>query len=608
MKSIMVIAVSIVFFMCPAQAVEVKTVVSVADHIRPEDNGNALPGVQRAVQRCKELKADLLVFPKGRYEFRPLPERPGNGIVFQYVKNLTLEGNGSEFVFHGRMSAFDADASENIRLRNFSIDWDRPFISQGKIVAADKDGLDLQIDGKLYPYKIVNNRIRFTGDGWDEGVHWFNLYDDKQDIAYRTTDAPLNGKLFSDFPAEEIKPGVIRIRAPLPQVPPVGSTLTMWHGRYIKNCISFWGCKNVSLENIQIYHSPSLGVYAVRTENVTLKNVNTVVNEKQGRVFSLLADSFHFTACKGLIDISHCTGSGMGDDFVNVHGMNIVVTGRLGEDAVEIPPHGRPSSRDTIAPGDELWFVDRATMQRKQARTIKAIDTVVENERLRGYKVTFTEKLPADVSPGDLLENKTWTPDVRIANCTIPKKNRARGVLVTTPGKVVIEHNDFRTAGAAILIEGDTSYWFESGACADVLIQNNVFEDCFTSTWGEAVITITPSVLPADEKSPAYHRNIRIQNNTFKHFDWAILFARSVDGLVFAGNTLEKTVTYVPYSRKTVFYFDGCRNVEIKDNKYAADFPGKNVTTTHMSTTDIRVQDTESLTLESPDKPPAESK
>lgn len=92
------------------------------------------------------------------------------------------------------------------------------------------------------------------------------------------------------------------------------------------------------------------------------------------------------------------------------------------------------------------------------------------------------------------------------------------------------------TAGTAILIEGDTDYWFESGAVCDMDIHDNLFENCGTSAsnnggsgWGEALISITPSFRPADESSPVYHRNIRIRNNRILTYDRPLLHARSVE-------------------------------------------------------------------------------
>lgn len=107
------------------------------------------------------------------------------------------------------------------------------------------------------------------------------------------------------------------------------------------------------------------------------------------------------------------------------------------------------------------------------------------------------------------------------------------------------------TAGTAILIEGDTDYWFESGRRVRHGIHDNLFENCGTSAsnnggsgWGEALISITPSFRPADESSPVYHRNIRIRNNRILTYDRPLLHARSVEGLQFVANCVEQTYDF----------------------------------------------------------------
>lgn len=57
------------------------------------------------------------------------------------------------------------------------------------------------------------------------------------------------------------------------------------------------------------------------------------------------------------------------------------------------------------------------------------------------------------------------------------RDNRARSVLVTTKGKVLIEGNYFSSQMHGILIEGDNHKWYESGAVQDVTIRNNMFEN-----------------------------------------------------------------------------------------------------------------------------------
>ena len=65
------------------------------------------------------------------------------------------------------------------------------------------------------------------------------------------------------------------------------------------------------------------------------------------------------------------------------------------------------------------------------------------------------------------------------------------------------------------------------------------------------------------------HRNIRIINNTFKTFDYPVLYAKSTQGILFQGNRIERTFTTDKLSgNKNVFYFNGCKDVVIEGNKW----------------------------------------
>ena len=94
-----------------------------------------------------------------------------------------------------------------------------------------------------------------------------------------------------------------------------------------------------------------------------------------------------------------------------------------------------------------------------------------------------------------MVENKSYVPDVLIEGC-IFRNNRARGLLLTSAGKVVVRNNRFQTPGAAVLIEGDSNYWFESGATRNILIEENEFDNCaYVSGWGMAPVQVSPSAL-----------------------------------------------------------------------------------------------------------------
>jgi hypothetical protein len=195
------------------------------------------------------------------------------------------------------------------------------------------------------------------------------------------------------------------------------------------------------------------------------------------------------------------------------------------------------------------------------------------------------------VEAGYVIENLTCTPDAEIRNCHFGSC-RARGLLVSTPGKVIIENNVFESSGSAILIAGDANAWYESGAVRDVLIRNNDFRyPCNSSIYQfcEAVISIDPEIPTSEQKYP-YHRNIRIVDNTFHLFDYPILFARSVDGLTFSSNTLIRDTTYQPYHyRKEGITLEACKSVVISNNKIEGDVLGRTVKIENMKPSDVKI-------------------
>jgi len=146
--------------------------------------------------------------------------------------------------------------------------------------------------------------------------------------------------------------------------------------------------------------------------------------------------------------------------------------------------------------------------------------------------------------------------------------------------------NTFESSGSAILIAGDANYWYESGGVKDVTIRNNHFTDlCLTSMYQfcEAVISIYPEIPKPDPARPAFHRNIRIENNRFDLFDYPVLYAKSVDGLTFNRNKLLHSTRFEPWHpRKTGISLEACLDVEIKDNIIDERLPGKSLTINQM--------------------------
>jgi hypothetical protein len=259
------------------------------------------------------------------------------------------------------------------------------------------------------------------------------------------------------------------------------------------------------------------------------------------------------------------------DDPINVHGLFSRIKKRMDDHSVLTElVHPDQYGVEIGFPGDRINLMHSDTLLPYATLEIDRVEWV--NSQFS--RVVFRQKLPDEVRGHDALENMRWVPDLHVSGC-FSHNNRARGYLISTPGKVLIENNFIASPGAALKICGDAYYWFESGAVQDMVVRNNTFGDCCFGPfpeWGRAVIDIDPELENPWANPECYHRNIRIEGNTFKTFDPAILYARSVEGLVFKNNRIERTDSYPSVAADVpMIRLNACRNAVVEGNQVSSD-------------------------------------
>jgi hypothetical protein len=195
----------------------------------------------------------------------------------------------------------------------------------------------------------------------------------------------------------------------------------------------------------------------------------------------------------------------------------------------------------------------------------------------------FTQAIPQQVTADYALENLTWTCNFSVTGSQF-RSCRARGLLVSTPGKVVIADNVFESSGSAILISGDANGWFESGAVKDVMITRNTFKSpCMTSMYQfcEAVISVFP-IIPQKNVATLFHRNITVTDNRFELYDYPVLYALSVDGVEFSNNRLVRSYDFEPFHhRQSGLTFEYCKRVTVRGNTVEGEVLGNTVKLVH---------------------------
>lgn len=562
--------------------------------LKANSSKNASPVLQKALAKIKaeykEGEKVILRFPEGRYEFHEKgaavreyyisnhdqtnPKKVG--IALEDMKNLTLDGQGSEFVFHGRMLPVSLLRSENCLLKNFSIDFENPHIAQVKIVENDpQDGIVFE-PAPWVDYRIAKDSIfEAYGEGWTMRHSWGIAFDgDTKHLVYNTSDigCPTKG-------ASEVAPR--RIHAPgwkdARLVPGTVVAMRGWGrptpGIFLSHDV------NTTIENVKVHYAESMGLLAQLCENITLEKFGVCLKgDADPRYFTTQADATHFSGCKGKIVSCNGLYEGMMDDAINVHGTYLKVVKRVDDcTLVGRYMHGQSWGFEWGCPGDEVQFIRSNTMElvgkQNKIISIRPYDKE-QTEGAREFLITFQEPVDQVINEqsGFGIENLTWTPEVLFSGNVI-RNNRARGSLFSTPRKTIVENNLFdHTSGAAILLCGDCNGWFETGACRHVIIRKNRFVNALTNLFQftNAVISIYPEIPDLKGQQQYFHGGpeggIVIEDNEFETFDAPILYAKSVDGLVFRNNTIKLNTEYKPFHpNRNRFWLERVTNVTIAE-------------------------------------------
>ncbi|AOW10298.1 right-handed parallel beta-helix repeat-containing protein [Flavobacterium gilvum] len=546
---------------------------------------NASKGVKQALEKCKGKQNIVIQLPGGRIDLWPedavkkeifisnttesdtLSKVKNIGFYFDHLKNVTLDGNNTLVVLHGKMVSFALFNCENIKIKNIRFDYERPTMSEVTITSVSPTAIRM----KIHPdsrYFIEKGKIGFYGEGWkSNSFHTISLDKEKNLMRYSSFGPFLNSKATQEENRTVLFEGNFA-KANYK----VGDVLSI-RDTYRDNCGGFITLsKDIVLSDVKMHFMHGLGIVSQFAENITLSKVVVAPREDSGRVIASFADCFHFSGCKGKILVDGCSTSGAHDDPMNVHGTHLKITEITADKKIKVQfMHHQTYGFEAFFAGDSISFVSPQTLKPIVLGKLKSAKLISKKE----MELVLDGEVSDKVSVGNVIENLTWTPEVTVRNSRFERTN-TRGLLLTTRRKVLIENNVFyRTGMHAILIANDASSWFESGAVNDVTIRNNTFEECAYNSG--TIINIAPE---NHELVEGYyvHRNIRIENNTFKIFDKPILSARSTDGLFFNNNTINPSDLLTSGSNENSFALTACKNVVIKKNRFNTTWKPKIIT------------------------------
>lgn len=599
----------------------------------PTGATDSTPAIKKAIEAAEKVtkKSDTPVaidFPEGRYDIYPdqaeerelyISNTVGTnqtykdkkiGILIEDMDNVTVEGNDSLFMFHGKMTTFASIDSENVKFQNFEVDFQVPTVIDMTAVKKEGNEVTYYIP-ECYNYQVNGNSIKwmsdkspYTGETYwttTNSMKYTQIFDTKNGMTWRGGSPFANISKIEDLENHHVK--ITYTNADSIQE---GYCFQMRNTERDHAGTFFWQSKDVTLNDLDIRFIHGFGMVGQFSENITMKDVDFETDKASGRTTAGYADFIQMSGCKGLIDISDCTFSNPHDDPINIHGTFLQVIG-ISDDRTEVTvqyKHNETAGFPNYYVGDQVEFSTRGNMVPVSEDGKIAVREVVKVDGPDGkggkgslndltkIKLTFDKPIPVEITANNshVVENITYTPEVKIHD-NIFKETPTRGVLCTTRGKVEITDNMFDNMGmAAIYISNDAQGWYESGRTTDVTIKGNTFI-VNPLTAGAAGIFVQPT---NGNVNGIVHKNMKIEDNTFfMAQSQNVLNAKCVENLTFKNNKVYRQNPDVTVSAKAdktnlaagesssitvtadgaelgakAYRFEGCKNVTIEGNTY----------------------------------------
>ena len=488
--------------------------------------------------------AKEVVIPPGRY---PLQAEQGSHLAFSGLTGVTIIADGVEIVCSSTVRALSFEACTDVTIRGLTVDYDPLPFTQGTItaMAPDKSWLEFEVVQGYPEHKLAGP---------------FQIYDPSTK-SLRRRDGRWSEEIAS------LGNGRYRVSKAAPyQFDSVEDTERKGDILIAKNAFGKAGsphaielrhCKNMRLEDITIFASPSFGYLERNCHGSTL--LRCIVDRrdpgddpiKRGlpRIRSLNADAFHSKDASQGPAIISCKAHFMGDDAVNINGRYHFVRGTNGREASIIII----DNFNTIRAGDTVEFLpysgpntDRAKVVRRQSdpeplnEEEKAfIGRLRMDERFRGellggkgelIKLTLDREI--NLPPGSLV----CCPD-RVGNGFVIRDcdfghNRSRGILIKASNGEVSGNLISHCRMAAILVSPEF-WWMEAGLPSNLMIRKNIIKGCFETPIQIHAFAGSRAVLPAGTL-----RNISVIENRIEDSTWPLIHVRSTSGLIIKDNLL----------------------------------------------------------------------
>ncbi|MBR2616662.1 MAG: hypothetical protein IKC56_00295 [Clostridia bacterium] len=479
-------------------------------------------------------------------------------------KNVKITGDNAHLVFHGRVSPFIFDGCKNITLSGFTLDYAKAFYMQGEVVASTDEYVELKVkEGTSLAMQngFLTQKVEEITQTYHDFPSMWQAFDKElkrvlfgsQCRIVRFTDGEETQRDL--FRAELLDSGNVRFYGKEMAEFTVGCIVVLNGESRQANTLFAFNCKNLTVQDVTAYYTPSMGVNCQTCHNVTLRRFHILLGEERHGIVTAGADATHFINCTGKVHLKECIFENMLDDGANIHGIFTKVTSVEKNKVKVILSHNQQYGANVYFKGDTLSVYQGGGLVPRGKAKVLSSELTKENE----ITLTLKGTLPKE---GDLIENFTRQAKFTFDDCSVTN-NRPRGVLVATRKKAVVKNSWFSNSSSCVEVSAESKYWYESGGVKNLLIKNNVFND-FCHQYGGAAVGIVP-VYDFNEKQPEYYcQNIRIKNNVIiTDSKWIVYALRSKNITVKNNAYIHKDTGKSLYGEDVCFYQENCKDMKV---------------------------------------------
>lgn len=488
------------------------------------------------------------------------------------MKNVTIHGNGAEFLFHGSMVPFLVSETSDVRFDGFSISYDYPFTFEGTVVANDVSDCSFIVrPNPLCRHEVRGGVLYIQGYDWELPLGENIVFDPAIGSPIYSAEK-YEANLSRGILAEDLDDGTVKLTGfHSAQLPPVGMVYVDKgpHGsnrRYPAFIIKKSG--SVRFDDVTIHNSGAMSVIAENSSDIYLNGFRTAVKDGSGMMIASSADATHFVGCTGDIHFKDCVFESMLDDATNVHGIYMAVDTLLSAHSFRASfGHFQQDGFPFGEKGSKVAVVDRDLMVKIAEGTIEEINCLSEK--------TYEFVVDVDLRPfsGKRLAIRNLSnsvADVRIKDCVV-RKNRARCFLLSTNGRILVEGCDLAPMMAGLKISGDANYWFESGPTDELIVRNNVFRGVGNGGGAHSVLHLDPVIYPSERSTEHfYHNKVVFEGNTIYSYEDQVINILSAAEFIMHGNKfVRQTEHYTRCPGLPFIDLQYCGKVDIEDNDFS---------------------------------------